>query len=162
MPSLPIAPDGLYQLILTGGFSSPGDLRLRYCPSGFDLSASPPGCNETPSVQWRSNTGTQDTGASGGTSARFQGDGNLVVYDGNVPPDGSSTALWNAGTCATCGIGGKGVRFYLPGPDSVCPCQTLMCIVVDLTSPPGGVDYYYAVTVGAAFTKNLTSCPAPP
>ena len=129
---------------MTGGSTSPGDLRLRYCPSGFDSSASPPGsdCNtasETPSVKWRSKTGTLDTGASGGTSAQFQGDGNLVVYDGNVPPDGSSNPLWNAGTCAGCGIGGQGVRFYLPGPDSVCPCQTRMCIVVDLTA--GGVDY---------------------
>ena len=108
------SPDGLYQM----GLTNQGNLILRYCPSGFDLSASPPGsdCNtdsETPSVQWRANT-------SGGTSAQFQGDGNLVVYDGNVPPDGSSNPLWNAGTCAGCGIGGQGVRFYLPGPDSVC------------------------------------------
>jgi hypothetical protein len=78
------------------------------------------------------------------------------VKDGTVPPDSSSTSLWNAVTCAGCSIGGQGVRFYLPGPDSVCPCQTRMCIVVDLTA--GGVDYYYAVTDGAAFTT-LASCP---
>ncbi len=70
----------------------------------------------------------------------------------------SSSDLWSSETCATCGIGGQGVRLYLPGPDSVCPCDTLMCIVVDLTA--GGADYYYAETHGQAFTKTLESaCP---
>ncbi len=151
------SPDNRYQLVLTGGSTNPGDLRLRYCANGFDFSTSPPAYDctgsVTPSVMWRSLTGEVNTGAGGeGTSAVFQVDGNLVVYDA------SSTALWNAVTCSGCSIGGQGVRLYLPGPDSVCTCgNTLMCIVVDLNGGVG-TDYYYAVTNGAAFTT-LASCP---
>ena len=157
------SPDNLYQLVLTGGTTNPGDLRLRYCAdaSGFDTSTGQ--CGGTLTVLWKSETGTAD-GATGGTSAVFQANGNLVVYDGPVPPDGSSTALWNANTCATCSIGGQGVRLYLPGPDSVCTCQTLLCIVVELSGGGGGVDYYYAAANGPSpFTDTLTSgCPAAP
>ena len=157
------SPDNLYQLVLTGGNTNPGDLRLRYCASGFDVITPSNGCTgaDTPIVGWRALTGTGD-GAAGGTSAVFQADGNLVVYDGPVPPVvPPSTALWNANTCAACSIGGQGVRLYLPGSDSVCTCKTLLCIVVELSG--GGVAYYYAVTNGAFFTNTLTSgCPAAP
>lgn len=75
--------------------------------------------------------------------------------------DLTPTDLWDPVTCDTClSPDGQGTRLYLPGPDSVCPCDTLMCIVVDLTA--GGADYYYAEaeTNGRAFTKTLVSaCP---
>ena len=150
------SPDNLYQLLLTGtGTANPGDLRLRYCASGF--SGNQCADSSAPSGKWRSLT-------NGGTFANFQGDGNLVVYEGPVPPDtGSNTALWNAGTCSGCITGGgQGVRLYLPGPDSVCTCQTLLCIVVELSGGGGGVVYYYAVTSGDPFTNTLASCPAAP
>ncbi len=153
------SPDNLYQLVMTGVSTNPGDLRLRYCPSGFDL---PPGsdCNtasETPSVEWKSLTGEVNTGAGGeGIVAALQDDGNLVVYDS------LGSSLWSSNTCALCtGVGGATTPpyyvLYLPGATSSCPCKAYMCIVVDLSG--GGVDYYYAVTDGAPFTKTLASCP---
>ncbi len=102
-------------------------------------------CGGTQVVMWQSNT-------SGNSNvAALQVDGNLVVYDA------SSTALWNANTCSGCSIGGQGVRLYLPGATSSCPCKAYMCIAVDLSG--GGVDYYYAETDGQPFTNSLVSCP---
>jgi len=99
-------------------------------------------------MEWSSNK-------SGGTSVQFQGDGNLVVYDGPVPPDSSSSPLWNSATCDSCPISGQGVILHFPGPTSMCPCKDYMCMVVEVTFG-GPRAYYYAEIDGAEFTDSPT------